>query len=109
MSCGVGLRRGPDLVWLWLWWRPAAAVLIPPLAWELPYACGAALKIAKTNKQKQTKNKNNSPKPKRKRVTLGLQRLLDGEGLRHLGSSFPPEVPLRLWGLSSVAFRISIT
>ena len=21
--------------WLWLWWRPAAAALIRPLAWEL--------------------------------------------------------------------------
>ena len=29
---------------LWLWCRPAAAALIWPLAWELPYATGAALK-----------------------------------------------------------------
>ena len=28
---------------LWLWCRLAAAVLIRPLAWELPYASGAAL------------------------------------------------------------------
>ena len=33
-----------DLAWLWLWRRPAAATLIPPLAWELPYAVGAARK-----------------------------------------------------------------
>ena len=37
MSCGVGL----DLELLWLWWRPAAAALIPLLAWEtsLSYRC----------------------------------------------------------------------
>ena len=28
---------------LWLWSRPAATALIQPLAWELPYAMGAAL------------------------------------------------------------------
>ena len=33
-----------DPVWLWLWWRPAAAALIGPLAWKLPYAVGVALK-----------------------------------------------------------------
>ena len=27
-----------DPALLWLWCRPAAAVLIQPLAWELPYA-----------------------------------------------------------------------
>ena len=36
-----------DLVLLWLWWRPAAIALIRPLAWEPPYAAGAALE--KTN------------------------------------------------------------
>ena len=30
--------------WLWLWCRPAAAALIGPLAWELPYASGVTLK-----------------------------------------------------------------
>ena len=34
--------KGPAL--LWLWYRPAAAALIRPLAWELPYATGVALK-----------------------------------------------------------------
>ena len=29
---------------LWLWCRPAAAALFLSLAWELPYARGAALK-----------------------------------------------------------------
>ena len=42
MSCGVGLRLGLGLVLLWLWYRPAVAALIQPLAWESPYAAGAA-------------------------------------------------------------------
>ena len=33
-----------DPALLWLWHRLAAAVVIRPLAWELPYAIGAALK-----------------------------------------------------------------
>ena len=33
-----------ELLLLWLWYRPAAEVLIGPLAWELPYATGVALK-----------------------------------------------------------------
>ena len=33
-----------DLLWLWLWHRPAATAPIRPLAWELPYAAGVALK-----------------------------------------------------------------
>ena len=44
MSCGVGLRRGLDLVLLWLWCEPAAVAPIRPLAWGPPYPTGAALK-----------------------------------------------------------------
>ena len=47
MSCGVGRREGLDLVLLWVWRRPAATALIRPLAWEPPYATGAALKETK--------------------------------------------------------------
>ena len=36
-----------DLTLLWLWCRPAAAALILPLAWELPFAVGMALKRPK--------------------------------------------------------------
>ena len=51
MSCGVGHRPGLDLALLWLWYRLAAAALIrTPLAWELPYAVGAALKRQKKKK-----------------------------------------------------------
>ena len=53
MSCGVGHRCGSDLALLWLWCRPAAVAQIRPLAWELPYASGVALKSK--NKNKQTK------------------------------------------------------
>ena len=51
MSCGAGLRRGSDLVLLWLWHRLVTTALILPLAWESPYATGVALK-RQTNKQK---------------------------------------------------------
>ena len=47
VSCGVGRGYSSDLVWLWLWHRPAAAALIQPLAWEPPYVAGAALKRQK--------------------------------------------------------------
>ena len=57
MSCGVSLRRSSDLLWLWLWCRLAATALIRPLAWELPYATGAALKKTKRPKKKKKKKK----------------------------------------------------
>ena len=41
---------------LWLWRRPAAAALIQTLAWELPYAAGAALKRQK-KERKETNGK----------------------------------------------------
>ena len=41
----VGGRRGLDSELLWLWCRPAATALMGPLAWELPFAAGVALKI----------------------------------------------------------------
>ena len=53
MSCGVVCRRGSDPVLLWLWRRLAATAPIGPLAWEPPYATGAAQEMAKRQKQKQ--------------------------------------------------------
>ena len=47
VSCGVGGRHNSGLAWLWR--RLAAAVLIGPLAWELPHATGAAIKRQKKN------------------------------------------------------------
>ena len=42
VSCGVGCRRGSDPTLLWLWRRL--------VAWEPPYAVGAALEKAKRQK-----------------------------------------------------------
>ena len=50
MSYGVGHRRNSDSSLLWLRHRLAAAVLIRPLAWESPYATGAAQKRKKKKK-----------------------------------------------------------
>ena len=52
MSCGEGHSHGLDPALLWLWLRPAAKALIGPLAWELPYAVGAA----PTKKRQKKKN-----------------------------------------------------
>ena len=53
MSCGVGCRRGSDPALLWLWCRPVTTAPIGPLAWEPPYAVGAALEKAKRQKRKK--------------------------------------------------------
>ena len=52
MSCGVGHRWGSDTTLLWRWCRLAATAPIQPLAWESPYAVGAALKRQKTKKKR---------------------------------------------------------
>ena len=46
-----------DPTLLWLWCRPAATALIGPLAWEPPYAAGAALKRQKKKKKKYLEKK----------------------------------------------------
>ena len=55
-SCGVVCRLGSDPALLWLWRRLAATVPIRPLAWEPPYATGAAQEMAK----RQNNNNNNN-------------------------------------------------
>ena len=57
MSCGVGGRCGSDPVLLWFWCSPAATAPIRPLAWELPFAAGAALEKAKRQKKKKKADK----------------------------------------------------
>ena len=47
MSCGVGRRLSLDPALLWFWRRPVATAPIRPLAWEPPYASGAALEKGK--------------------------------------------------------------
>ena len=53
MSCGVGCRRGSNPVLLWLWRRSVATAPIQPLAWEPPYAAGAAQRNSKETKKKK--------------------------------------------------------
>ena len=75
MSCGVGCRRGSDPALLWLWRRPVATAPIGPLAWEPPYAAGAAQEIATTTKrqkQNKTKQKNNSLYNSIKKNKIGI-------------------------------------
>ena len=63
MSCGVGCRLSSDPKLLWLWRRPLATAPIRPLAWEPPYAMGAALeKYKKTKKKKKKKRKEKEKK-----------------------------------------------
>ena len=54
--CIVGCRHSSDPALLWPWCRPAASAPIIPLAWEPPYAVGAAQEMAKRQKNKN-KNK----------------------------------------------------
>ena len=60
MSCGVGRRHGLDLALLWLWCRLATP--IRPLAWEPPYAMGAALKRQKKEKKRKDKKRTTTKK-----------------------------------------------
>ena len=47
MSCGVGHRLTLGPAMLWLWHRLAAVAPVQPLAWQLPYGTGVALKRKK--------------------------------------------------------------
>ena len=53
MSRGIGRRCGLDPELLWLRCIPAAVAPTEPLAWEPPYAAGAAIKRQKTKQNKQ--------------------------------------------------------
>ena len=54
---GLDCRCSLDLALLWLWHRLAATALIRPLAWDLPYAVGVALKSQKKKKEKRKEKK----------------------------------------------------
>ena len=78
----------PDLVqWvrdpmlLWLWGRPAAIARIQPLAWEVPYAVGVAIK-------KQTKKYVNLVCESQNFRLLDLARAFEG-------ISYKPGLPQR--------------
>ena len=82
VSCGVGCRRGLDLKLLWLWRRPVAMALIQPLAWEPPYAAGAAQEIATTTTPTTTK------KDKKKKNTFIINKNTEVKILSPAKSSF---------------------
>ena len=48
---GVGCRHSSDVALLWPWRRLAAAAPVQPLAWELPYTIGVALKKKRKEKK----------------------------------------------------------
>ena len=54
-----------------LWCRPAATVLIRPLAWELPYATGVALKRMRRRGRGRKRRK----KRKKKNPYFGVTRV----------------------------------
>ena len=72
MSCGVGRRHGLDPVFLWLWRWLAATAPIRSLAWETPYAVGAAQEMAERQKdrKKRKTEKRKEKKEMRLQVTL---------------------------------------
>ena len=75
MSCGVGCRRGSDAALLRLWCRPAAVALIPPLAWEHPYAAGAALKSERERgREKKKERRKERKRERRKEKEMGSKR-----------------------------------
>ena len=52
-----------------MWLKPAATALIPPLAWELLYAVGVALKSKKKKYLIETKKLGNPKQYKHKKST----------------------------------------
>ena len=68
-----------ELWWLWLW--PAAAAPIRPLAWELPYAAGVALKKAKDkNKTKRKKKEKTNKQTNKQKKQANKTDKLEGKG-----------------------------
>jgi len=73
MSCGVGCRRGSDPALLWLWRRLAATALIQPLAWEPPYAVGAAQRNSKKTRERPKEVEKRQKKKKKKKSDTRTQ------------------------------------
>ena len=66
---------------LWLWSRLAATAPIHPLAWEPPYAAGAAEEMAKRQKKEKKncsldkmKQQRNMFQVKEKKVRVGMKK-----------------------------------
>ena len=64
MSCCIVRRFGLDLALLWCRRRLAAADLIGPLALELPYAAGVAIKRKEERKKERKKEREKKRKKK---------------------------------------------
>ena len=76
---------------LWLWRRPGATALIQPLAWEPPYAAGAALK--KKRKKEITNVVEDVEKRKLTCSALELIRGCISMARREMGSEKQPPLP----------------
>ena len=70
MSCSVVCRCNSDLALLWLQYRLATADLIRPLAWEIPYAVSATLKL----KEKREKKKKKERKHDHRETTTAIKK-----------------------------------
>ena len=68
VNCGVSHRRGLDLVLLCLWHRLAALAPIRSIAWEPPYAAGAAVKRTTTPNPKPYNQTNKTQKQPNQKV-----------------------------------------
>ena len=66
MSCGRSQKWLRSEL-LWLCYRPVAEAPVQPLAWEIPYVAGVALKRQKTKKKKKKKKKKKEKKKKKKK------------------------------------------
>ena len=71
VDCGEGSRHSSDPRLLWLWPRLAAVAPIQPLAWELPYASGAAPPPPPKKAKKKKTNKKLSEKSQTQAAFLG--------------------------------------
>ena len=61
-----------------IWRRPVATALIGPLAWDPPYAVGAALKRQKDKRKKKKKKRFPKKVPvKVEGIFLGYRRILE--------------------------------
>ena len=56
-------------MWLWLWCRLTDAAPFRPLAWELPYAAGAALKSKKKEGRKERKGRKRKKENKKTNIS----------------------------------------
>ena len=59
VSCSKGHSCVLDPALLWLWCRPAAAALVQPQTWELPYAVECGLKKEKNKIKRRNENDEN--------------------------------------------------